>query len=55
MQSDRNSWKTDTFHEPITFEPYAKTSFEQIITFAKHEYGRVEVFRINIRSLVQKS
>ena len=22
MQSDRNSLKTDTFHEPTTYEPY---------------------------------
>ena len=44
----------DTFHEPITYEPRVLTSFEQIITFARHEYGRVEVFRIKMRSLVQK-
>ena len=54
MQSDRNSWKTDTFHEPITYELHVWTSFEQMITFARHEHGRVEVFRINLRSLYQK-
>ena len=31
-----------------------ETNSEQIITFARHEYGRVWVFRIKIRSLVQK-
>ena len=29
-------------------------SFEQIITFAKHEYGWVRVLTVNVRSLVQK-
>ena len=37
MQSDRKSLKTDTFHEPKTYEPHVKTSSEQIITFARHE------------------
>ena len=54
MQSDRNSLKTDTFHEPTTYEPYTKTSSEQKLTFARHDYGRVGVFRIKMRSLVQK-
>ena len=54
MQSDRNSSKTDTFHGPITYEPHVYTSFEQKITFARHENGRVGVFRIKMRSLVQK-
>ena len=54
MQSDRNSSKTNTFHEPITYEPHVKDESEQIVTFARQEYGRVEVFRIKMRSLVQK-
>ena len=55
MQSDQNSSKTDTFHEPTTYEPHVyNTNSEQIITFARHEYGRVGVFRIKMRSLVQK-
>ena len=48
MQSDQNSSKTDTFHEPTTYEPHVyNTNSEQIITFARHEYGRVGVFRIS--------
>ena len=54
MQSDRNSLKTDTFYEPTTYEPYTYTSSEQKLTFAWHDYGRVGVFRIKMRSLVQK-
>ena len=54
MQSDRNSPKTNTFHEPTTYEPRVKDESEQIITFARQEYGRVEVFRIKMRSLVQE-
>ena len=53
MQSDRNSLKTDTFHEPTTYEPYVYTSSEQMISCARHEYGLVGVFRIRMRSLVQ--
>ena len=41
MQSDRNSSKTDTFHGPTTHEPLVHTSSEQIMTFARHDYGRV--------------
>ena len=29
MQSDRNSSKTNTFHEPITYGPPVRTSSEQ--------------------------
>ena len=54
MQSDRNSSKTVIFHEPITYEPKVLKNFEVIITFARHDYGRVGVFRINMKSLVQK-
>ena len=54
MQSDRNSLKTDTFHKLTTYEPHVSINSEQIITFAVHEFGRVGVFRIKIRSLVQK-
>ena len=39
----------DTFHEPTNIQ----TSSEQTITFAKHKYGLVEVFKIEMRSLVQ--
>ena len=52
MQSDRNSSKTDAFHKPITYEPHGLTSSEQIITFARHEYGQVGLFRIKMTSLV---
>ena len=41
MQPARNSSKTDTFHEPITYEPRVLTSSDKKITFARHEYGRV--------------
>ena len=42
------------FHEPITYEPHVYTSSEQIVTIARHAYGRVEVFKIRMRSIVQK-
>ena len=54
MPSDRNSMKTDTFHEPTTYEPYAKTSCAQLIDFARHTGGQVGFFRIKMRSLVQE-
>ena len=44
-QSDRNSSKTDLFHKPSAYEQHSETSFEKNKTFARHEYGRVEVFR----------
>ena len=43
MQSDRNSSKTDTFHEPITYKRHVQTDNEQKTTFARHDYGRVEL------------
>ena len=47
--------KTDTFYEPTTYESQAiNTSFEEIITHARHEYGQVEVLKIKMRSSVQK-
>ena len=49
MQSDRNSSKTDTFHEPITYESQVKTSSKLIKTFGRHENEQVGVFRIKIR------
>ena len=52
-QSDRNSSKMDNFHKPTTYKPHVETSSKQKITFARHEYGQVRVFRIRIRSLVQ--
>ena len=45
MQLDRNSSKPDTFNEPSTYETHALTSSEEIKPFARHEYGRVGVFR----------
>ena len=54
MQSDRNSSKTDTFHKPITYKRHVQTNNEQKTTFARHEYGRVGVFRIKISSLLPK-
>ena len=45
--SDRNSSKTDTFHGPTAYEPHVYTSSEEIKTFARYEYGRVGVFKIN--------
>ena len=53
-QSDRNSSKTDLFHKPTTYEQQVLTSFEQKITFARHQYGQVGVFRIKKKSSVQK-
>ena len=49
MQSDRNSSKTETFHEPATYEPHVKTSSDQIITFVRHENEQVGGCRIKIR------
>ena len=43
MQSDRNSLKTDIFHEPTIYELHVYTSSEQKINVARHEYGRVGV------------
>ena len=54
MQSDRNSSKTDTFQQPITYKRHVQTNNEQKTTFARHEYGRVGVFRIKISSLLPK-
>ena len=49
MQSYRKSSKTDTFHEPATYEPHVKTNSDQIITFDGHKNKQVGVFRIKIR------
>ena len=54
MQSDRNILKTGTFHEPTTLEPHNLACSEHIITFAKQENGRIGVFRMKMRALVQK-
>ena len=54
MQSDRNSSKTDTFHKPITYKRHVQANNEQKTTFARHEYGRVGVFRIKISLLLPK-
>ena len=41
----------DFFHEPTTYEPQAKKSSEQILTFAEQKYG--SAFKIKMRLLVQ--
>ena len=41
----------DFFYEPTTYEPQAKTSSEQILTFAGHKYR--SAFKIKMRLLVQ--
>ena len=45
---------TDTFNEPTAYEQHDYTNSEQIINFARHEYEGVGLFRIKVRSLVQK-
>ena len=52
MQSDRNRLKTDTSHEPITYEP--NQSLGQKKSYARHEYGREGVFKIKMRLIFQK-
>ena len=37
------------FFKPKVYEPRVKASSEQTITFARHEYGMVGVFRIKMR------
>ena len=49
MQSHRNSLKTDIFHKPTIYELHVYTCSEQKINFATREYGRVGVFRIEMR------
>ena len=44
----------DFFHNPTTSEQQVLTSSEQKITFARHVYGQVGVFRIKKKSSVQK-
>ena len=51
-QSDRNSLKTDIFHKPSTYEQDIKTISQQEKTRVRHEYGRIEVFRIKLRYVV---
>ena len=46
---DRNSLKTDTFHEP-----HVQTRFLQTINLAWNEYGRVGIFRIKKISIIQE-
>ena len=53
-QSDRNSSKTDTFHEPTANKSNVKTSSEELKTFARHKYGQAGVFKIEMWSIVQK-
>ena len=47
-QSDRNSSKMNVFHKLTSYEQ------QQQISFATDEYGQVGVFRIRMRSLLQK-
>ena len=42
----------ENLHKPTTYEPRVKTGSKQIITFARHEYERVGVLRIKMRSIV---
>ena len=51
MESYRNSSKTCTFYEPKDYDTLAhiETIYEQMITFAIHEYGWVGIFKIKIR------
>ena len=44
--TDRNSLKTKIFHKHTIYEQHIYTSSGQKITFAGHEYGRVQVYRI---------
>ena len=53
-QSDRNSSKTGTFQKPTTYEPHVSTSSDQMLTFSRHECGRVGVLRTKMRSVFQK-
>ena len=39
----------DTFREPTTFEPHTKKSSEQILTFTRHDYGQVGIFKDKMR------
>ena len=45
-------WKRKKIH--CICDEIRSEQFEQIITFTRHEYGRVRVFRNKMRSLVQK-
>ena len=54
MQSDRNSLKTDPFNEPTAYETNVQATYEQTITFARHEYGQVGAFKIKMKLLVQQ-
>ena len=46
MQLNRNSLKTDTFHEPTAYKPHDKSSSKQITNFARHAYERLGIFII---------
>ena len=52
--SDRNRSKTDFFLKPTTCTQHVWPRYEQKITFARHDYGRIGVFRIQMRSFVQE-
>ena len=54
-KANRNSSNTNAFHKPTNYEPYVWKSYKIIITIARHDYGRVEVFRIEIKSFVCQS
>ena len=53
MQSYWNSSKSDTFYESTTNDPHVQISYDQIITFAWHKYGRLGVFRTKMWSIIQ--
>ena len=46
--------QSDLFHKPTTYEQHVQTSSKQKITFPRHEYGHVGVFRIKIKPFFQK-
>ena len=52
MQSDRNGSKTDTFYEPTTHKLHVWTSYETIITFARHKYELLGVFTLKMGSMI---
>ena len=45
-QSDRNTSKIGTFHEPTAYEPHVLTRYDEKKTFAKHKNGLGRVFKI---------
>ena len=55
MQSNRNGSKIDTFHERKAYESHMlRQVLNKQKSFARHKYGQAGVFKIMMRSLVQK-